>query len=106
MRVETKPRNVPQNAIQPIPIRVHSRDSREACSLSERLQPDVAVLDFHRRTDVHLHADLPFERPMRRVVVDDDADHRAAEGKLGVQVHVGPPMKVEYRDIRLKQTKE
>ena len=23
-------------------------------------------------------------------------------GKLGVQVHVGPPMKVEYRNIRLK----
>ena len=37
------------------------------------------------------------------VVVDDDAEHRAAEGKLGVQVHVGPPMKVEYREIRLKK---
>jgi hypothetical protein len=36
------------------------------------------------------------------VIVDDDVEHRAAEGKLGVQVHVGPPMKVEYRDIRLK----
>jgi hypothetical protein len=37
------------------------------------------------------------------IVVDDDSAHRAAEGKLGVQVHVGPPMKVEYRDIRLKK---
>jgi hypothetical protein len=25
------------------------------------------------------------------------------KGLLGVQVHVGPPMKVEYRNIRLKQ---
>jgi hypothetical protein len=37
------------------------------------------------------------------VVLDDDAAHRATEGQIGVQVHVGPPMKVEYRNIRLKQ---
>jgi hypothetical protein len=37
------------------------------------------------------------------IVVDDDATNRAAEGKLGVQVHTGPPMKVEYRSIRLKK---
>lgn len=37
------------------------------------------------------------------IVIDDDPAHRAAEGKLGVQVHVGPPMKVEYKDIRLKK---
>jgi hypothetical protein len=36
------------------------------------------------------------------IVVDDDAPNRASEGLLGVQVHVGPPMKVEYRNFRLK----
>ena len=36
------------------------------------------------------------------VVVDDDAPNRPANGLIGVQVHVGPPMKVEYRNIRLK----
>ncbi len=36
------------------------------------------------------------------VVIDDDALNRPADGLLGVQVHVGPPMKVEYRNIRLK----
>jgi hypothetical protein len=36
------------------------------------------------------------------VVVDDDPKGRASEGLLGVQVHVGPPMKVEYRNLRLK----
>jgi hypothetical protein len=39
------------------------------------------------------------------VVVDDDAPNRPADGLLGVQVHVGPPMKVEYRNIRLKNWK-
>jgi len=35
-------------------------------------------------------------------VIDDDAPNRPAEGLIGVQVHVGPPMKVEYRNFRLK----
>lgn len=37
------------------------------------------------------------------IVIDDDPQRRAVEGKLGVQVHTGPPMKVEYKDIRLKK---
>jgi hypothetical protein len=36
------------------------------------------------------------------VTIDDDAPNRPAEGVIGMQVHVGPPMKVEFRDIRLK----
>lgn len=36
------------------------------------------------------------------VVIDDDATHRPTDGLIGVQVHTGPPMKVEYRNIRLK----
>ena len=36
------------------------------------------------------------------VVIDDDAGNRTLEGLIGVQVHVGPPMKVEYRNFRLK----
>jgi hypothetical protein len=36
------------------------------------------------------------------VVVDDDAPNRTSEGQIGMQVHVGPPMKVEYRNLRLK----
>ena len=36
------------------------------------------------------------------VTIDDDAVGRMMEGLIGVQVHVGPPMKVEYRNWRLK----
>lgn len=36
-------------------------------------------------------------------VTDDDKVNRKMSGLLGVQVHVGPPMKVEYRNIRLKE---
>jgi hypothetical protein len=36
------------------------------------------------------------------VVIDDDIQNRTMNGLIGVQVHVGGPMKVEYRNWRLK----
>ena len=36
-------------------------------------------------------------------VIDEDKANRTFAGYLGLQVHVGPPMKVEYRDILLKE---
>ena len=37
------------------------------------------------------------------MLVDDDAPNRKMEGLLGIQVHKGPPMKIEVREIRLKK---
>jgi hypothetical protein len=36
------------------------------------------------------------------VLVDDDAKGRALKGLLGFQIHVGPPMKIEFKNIYLK----
>ena len=36
-------------------------------------------------------------------VTDNDQVNGKLKGFLGVQVHVGPPMKVQYRNLRLKQ---
>lgn len=36
-------------------------------------------------------------------VTDNDTANRKMKGLIGVQVHVGPPMKVEFRNIQLKQ---
>lgn len=37
------------------------------------------------------------------VVVDNDKEQRRRGGKLGFQLHQGPPMKVQFKDIRLKR---
>ena len=37
------------------------------------------------------------------VVIDDEPTGRKMEGLIGVQVHVGGPMKVEYKNFRLKE---
>jgi hypothetical protein len=36
------------------------------------------------------------------LVIDEDPAARTAAGLIGVQVHVGPPMKIEYRNFLLK----
>ena len=36
------------------------------------------------------------------IVVDSDPHERTRKGLIGMQVHVGPPMKIEFRNIRLK----
>lgn len=41
-------------------------------------------------------------RQLMSMVIDDDPN-RARQGQIGVQVHAGPPMKVEYRNWRLKR---
>lgn len=37
------------------------------------------------------------------VAIDEDATHAAAEGLLGFQMHTGPPFKVQFRNIKLRQ---
>jgi hypothetical protein len=39
-------------------------------------------------------------------VIDNDTTNRSLSGLLGVQVHVGPPMKVEYKNFMIKQIAE
>ena len=36
-------------------------------------------------------------------VIDLDEKNRRLAGVLGMQVHVGPPMRIQYRDIFLKK---
>ncbi|MBX9891336.1 MAG: DUF1080 domain-containing protein [Chitinophagaceae bacterium] len=38
-------------------------------------------------------------------VTDDDTVNRSEKGLIGVQVHVGPAMKVQYKHLKLKQYK-
>jgi hypothetical protein len=37
------------------------------------------------------------------VVIDDDTKGRSLGGLIGFQIHVGQPMKIEFRNVWLKQ---
>ena len=37
------------------------------------------------------------------MLIDDDTTGRRMDGLIGIQIHLGPPMKIEARNIRLKK---
>ena len=50
------------------------------------------------RTLVHIYNGRVFS-----LFIDDDGQGFSPEGLLGLQLHAGPPMKVEFRNLRIKQ---
>ena len=71
---------------------------------SEALEKFVKKNDWNSyhlivRGNVMLHM---LNGHLMSVVIDEDEKNRKFEGQLGVQVHVGPPMKIEYRNFRLR----
>lgn len=71
-------------------------DSKELAAI---LTPDWNSIHLVIRGNILTHM---INGRLMSVVYDDDPLNRMAEGRIGVQVHVGPPMKVEYRGFRLK----
>jgi hypothetical protein len=71
----------------------------DGAELSKRITDDWNSVHIMVRGNVLTHL---LNGQLMCVIVDDDAPNRPAEGSIGMQVHVGPPMKIEYRNIRLK----
>jgi hypothetical protein len=72
----------------------------EADALAAVATDDWNTVHISARGETLMHA---FNGRLMSIVIDDDAPTRPVDGLIGVQVHTGPPMKVEYRNIRLKQ---
>jgi hypothetical protein len=67
--------------------------------LASVLKPDWNTAHIIARGNMLLHS---INGRLMSGVIDDDASGRTMRGLVGVQVHVGGPMKVEYRNWRLK----
>src|SRR5262249_37914840 len=71
----------------------------EAKDLAAFITTDWNAVHVTARGNMLIHA---LNGHVMSVVIDDDTPNRTAGGLIGVQVHVGGPMKVEYRNWRLK----
>ena len=71
----------------------------DPAELAKKLTPDWNAVHLIIRGNMLTHI---INGQVMSAVIDDDAEGRRASGLIGVQVHVGPPMKVEYRNFRLK----
>jgi hypothetical protein len=67
--------------------------------LSKRVTDDWNAVHLIIRGNILIHV---INNQVMSVVIDDDSAKRPNDGQIGVQVHVGPPMKVEYRNLRIK----
>jgi hypothetical protein len=75
-----------------------------AISTADALKAFIKVNDWNQvhiiaRGNLLMHI---VNGQLMSVVVDDDTKARAMSGLLGFQIHTGPPMKVEFRNIWLK----
>ena len=68
-------------------------------ALAALITPDWNSVHLIIRGNTLLHM---INGRLMSVTIDDDPVGRTMEGLIGVQVHVGPPMKIEYRNWRLK----
>ena len=73
---------------------------RSAAALAEFITKDWNAIHLVIRGNTLIHM---LNGHLMSVVIDDDAAGRMMKGEIGMQVHVGPPMKVEYRNFRLKE---
>jgi hypothetical protein len=71
----------------------------DSAALAALITTDWNAIHLTARGNVLIHS---LNGHLMSVVVDDDIPNRTTAGLLGVQVHVGPPMKIEYRNWRLK----
>ena len=71
-------------------------DNQELGSL---IKNDWNAIHIQARGNVLMHS---INGRVMAMVIDDDP-HRERKGLIGVQVHVGPPMKVEYRNWRIRE---
>jgi hypothetical protein len=72
----------------------------EEKSLAALVTPDWNSVHIIARQNIVMHH---VNGQLMSMVIDDDAAGRTLKGLIGVQVHVGGPMKVEYRRWRLKK---
>jgi hypothetical protein len=71
----------------------------DGAELAKHITADWNAVHLIIRGNMLVHA---INGHVMSIVIDDDPEGRSAAGLIAVQVHVGPPMKVEYRDFRLK----
>ena len=72
----------------------------DAAQLAEFITKDWNSVHLIARGNTLIHM---LNGHLMSMAIDDDPVGRMMKGEIGVQVHVGPPMKVEYRNFRLKE---
>ncbi|MEM7454776.1 MAG: family 16 glycoside hydrolase [Planctomycetota bacterium] len=88
--------------------------TKEAAELEEGVDQQtaservIAGVDFNGWNEYHIKAcgneiTLTINGNVSSHLIDHQTDHADAAGLIGLQLHAGPPMKIEFKDIHLKR---
>ena len=81
--------------------RVIAQLERNAAELKAHIKPgDWNHMHIIARGNTMMHI---LNGHLMALLIDDDPKAGAAKGLLGFQIHTGPPMKIEFRNIYLKK---
>lgn len=102
--------NMPEDSSEPVSNGVRNNAWTQRTVL-ESLGSSDSLSDLIKKEDwnsIHLIAkDNRLRHYVNGVlmseVIDNDTQNRMLSGHLGIQVHVGPPMKVEFKNLKLKK---
>ena len=80
-------------------------EGNRTASTIDNAAPDFRLEDWHeyRLHCVGAKIELFVDGKLAAEVVDNDPKQRDLEGVLALQLHSGPPMTVQFRDIRIKR---
>jgi len=84
-----------------------AKDSPELKSASAELQSNIKKEDWNEYEIIAQgnHLIHKINGKVTADVTDNQASKRAMSGLLALQLHAGPPMKVQFKNIRIKRTK-
>jgi hypothetical protein len=78
-----------KNEVKPLKGKLDALDLTKWNKLRVRAEGNVLIHRLNGKKSVH--------------VIDNDEKNAEAKGLLALQVHAGPPMKVQYKSVRLKR---
>jgi len=104
---EERLRGILANRGQKVTIAADGKKDVQQVSDSKELQAGIKKDDWNEYEIIAQgdHLTHKINGKVTAEFIDGDAAKRAASGILALQLHAGPPMKVQFKNIRLKRTR-
>ncbi len=102
---EEKARGILAQRGQKVTIKADGTKDAKQVADSKELQANINKEDWNDYEIIAQgnHLTHKINGKVTSEVIDEEADKRAASGLLALQLHAGPPMAVQFKDVRLKR---
>ena len=102
---EEKGRGILANRGEKITIRTNGEKTTKQFTTSKEIQSHIKNKDWNRYKIIANGAHLKhfINNQLTIDIIDNDINKKSTSGALALQVHTGPPMKVYYKNLKLRK---